>query len=126
MAALRQLLWTHAGIVRNADGLAAALQQLADWTRVLPTAVTREERERANMLLVGSLLVEAALARRESRGAHARTDYPALSDSWRCHLVFRSGTSGALDGAVSNGRALQLSGAGVQPPSSRPQTVGTH
>jgi L-aspartate oxidase len=126
VGALRQLLWTQAGIVRTADGLAAARRQLADWVRVLPPAVTRAEHERANMLLLGSLLVEAALARQESRGAHARADYPTLSDDWRCHLVFRSGTPGALDGAVPNIRALRLSGAGVRPPSPRPEAVGTH
>jgi L-aspartate oxidase len=125
IAALRQLLWTHAGIVRTADGLAAARRQLTDWARMLPPALTRAEHERANMLLVGSLLVEAALIRQESRGAHARADYPALSDDWRCHLVFRSGTSAVLDGAVSDGPALHLRGAVGQPPPSRPQTVGT-
>ncbi|HEY8742981.1 MAG TPA: L-aspartate oxidase [Chloroflexota bacterium] len=90
VAALRNLLWTNAGIVRHAAGLRAAQEQLATWAQVPTAPVNRDQYELANMVLVGRLLVAAALARQESRGAHARTDYPNLSDAWRGHLTFRA------------------------------------
>lgn len=87
-AALRDLLWRKAGIVRHVDGLRIARETLAAWAQAMPEPAARRDYELSNRLLVGRLLVEAALAREESRGAHARADYPDLSERWRCHLVF--------------------------------------
>jgi L-aspartate oxidase len=43
--------------------------------------------ELQNMLTVSSLMVEAALAREESRGVHLRTDFPRVDDQhWRRHI----------------------------------------
>jgi L-aspartate oxidase len=103
--ALRTVLWTHAGIVRHADGLRTAQRQLATWHRTLPPATGRAGHELANMVLLGRLLVEAALAREESRGAHARSDFPDVSERWRNHLVFRSGAA-QLDGDQRRAAAL--------------------
>jgi L-aspartate oxidase len=96
---LRQLLWTNAGIVRHADGLESARRRLGEWEQTLPASTTRPQHELAGMILVGRLLVEAALARQESRGAHARSDFPATMDEWRCHLVFNSRQEGRIGDA---------------------------
>lgn len=98
-SALRQLLWTQAGIVRQADGLESARRQLSEWEQALPAPATRAEHELAGMILVGRLLVEAALTRQESRGAHARSDFPATRDEWRCHLVFNHRQQRRIDQA---------------------------
>ncbi|WP_245986120.1 hypothetical protein [Azospirillum thermophilum] len=65
------------GARRRLDRLAAALDLLRDeaGTGSDPEAVRRWGEAR-NRLLVGRLVVSAALARRESRGAHCRTDHP--------------------------------------------------
>jgi succinate dehydrogenase/fumarate reductase flavoprotein subunit len=40
-----------------------------------------------NMLLVAQTVVLAALARKESRGAHQREDYPGLEPEWELNQV---------------------------------------
>ena len=81
---LQQLLWAHAGIQRDEAGLRVAQGLLRDW---FVQGSTVHDRETANLLLLGRALVEAALARRESRGAHFRTDYPEPFEAERHHLL---------------------------------------
>ena len=64
----RETLWDHVGIVRDADGLTTAISRFDR-----PPGSDLRSR---NLPLVGRLIAEAALARRESRGAHHRTDHP--------------------------------------------------
>ena len=42
----------------------------------LPAAATRDAAELRNLHTVAELITASALARKESRGAHARTDFP--------------------------------------------------
>jgi L-aspartate oxidase len=67
----RRSLWRHAGLIRSADGL---------------------ERLRTAPLLLARLLGESALARRESRGAHFRSDFPLDDDAFAGHIVQRLGS----------------------------------
>jgi L-aspartate oxidase len=77
--ALRDLMWRHAGLERDAAGLAEAAAALAGWRADDPTPAGRED---ANLLDLGRLLVHAALRREESRGAHSRTDFPETTEAW--------------------------------------------
>ncbi|HMT60915.1 MAG TPA: hypothetical protein PKA24_08640 [Microthrixaceae bacterium] len=43
--------------------------------------------ELANLVEVGAALLAAADAREESRGAHARTDFPGAHEAFRLRLV---------------------------------------
>ena len=46
--------------------------------------------ELQNMLTVARLVIEAALAREETRGVHLRTDFPAADDArWKRRISFR-------------------------------------
>src|SRR5712691_10984983 len=47
-----------------------------------------------NMLTVAHTVAAAALARRESRGAHQREDFPGMLPQWRVNQVVRLGTGG--------------------------------
>ncbi len=86
---LRDLLWEKAGIIRSGKGLEGAAQKLAAWQKGLEPGLTRPQREKWNLVLVGRLLVEAALIREESRGAHYRSDFPHPSPIWQKHIIFR-------------------------------------
>lgn len=84
VAKLRATLWLDVGLVRDARGLAHALGELEVWARAAPP----EAGELRHLLLVGRLAAAAAGRRRESRGAHYRSDAPRPDPAWRRRLVF--------------------------------------
>lgn len=69
-AALQELMWAEAGLVRDAAGLTRAAAVLAAW-RADPAPRTAEDDD---LLLLATHVVAAALARTASVGAHFRTD----------------------------------------------------
>ncbi|MGO8720069.1 MAG: L-aspartate oxidase [Acidobacteriaceae bacterium] len=73
---LRDLMWLHAGLLRDQTGLSAIQAELHAMRRELPVDTTRDNAELCSLHSVAELIVESALARKESRGAHARTDFP--------------------------------------------------
>ena len=73
---LRGLMWLHAGLLRDQAGLSTIKAELHAMRRELPAGTSRENAELCNLHTVAELIVESALARKESRGAHARTDFP--------------------------------------------------
>jgi L-aspartate oxidase len=80
---LQTLMWNSVGIERNGPALTAALQQLNAW-RAAGDRVA--DLETANLLILARALTQAALARKESRGAHFREDYPETSEHLQ-HLL---------------------------------------
>jgi L-aspartate oxidase len=75
--ALQQLMWEHVGLERDEEGLGAASAQLAAWTAPAPR--DRRSAEDRNLLDLARLTVAAALARRDSVGAHFRADAAAAA-----------------------------------------------
>jgi L-aspartate oxidase len=88
-AALQSLMWNTAGIERSAAGLEAALRQLDQWQAC---GATTQDLETGNLLVLARVLVAAALARHESRGAHFREDYPETSAGFQHSLVYCQAT----------------------------------
>jgi succinate dehydrogenase/fumarate reductase flavoprotein subunit len=87
---VQHLMTEHAGVLRTQAGLAeggAALARLDDRTTQAPDVAAWET---TNLHAVGSALVAAATARRETRGSHWREDFPDREDDvWRGHLDVR-------------------------------------
>ncbi len=95
---LQRLMHSHVGLEREKKALREAQEQLAAWTLGIATVpfASREEAESANMVTVARMVVEAALGRTESRGAHYRSDYPERDEAWRRHLTLRMDESKQL------------------------------
>jgi aspartate oxidase len=55
------------------------------------------ERLARSHALLPRLIAGSALARRESRGAHFRSDYPTEDPSFLAHVVLRRGRPPVLD-----------------------------
>ncbi|MDJ0349010.1 L-aspartate oxidase [Cryobacterium sp. PH29-G1] len=75
-AALQNLMWEFAGVHRSGAGLAHAADTLVGWIAPAATSTSVADLEDRNLLDLARLLVSAALAREESRGAHYRSDFP--------------------------------------------------
>ena len=97
-AELQSLLQTYAGMERDGETLLEARDTVRAWAGQIATlpVSSREEAETANMVTVANLILTAALARTESRGAHYRTDFPEADESWRRHLALRVDAAGAV------------------------------
>jgi L-aspartate oxidase len=78
-APVRQILSRYAGVLRDADGLAAAVDALA------PLAMSAGAA--ADPALLGLMMVTAMQRRTESRGGHARTDFPAKNSAQALRLT---------------------------------------
>jgi L-aspartate oxidase len=83
-AALQQLMTTNAGVVRDAVSLAEAAAALRAYQAAAASAPRSVAGvELAHLVVAATALVEAALAREESRGAHTRSDFPGSDDRFR-------------------------------------------
>ena len=75
---LRNVMYSNVGLVRTDAGLREAVARISE-LQALPEsrgAVLR------NLLVVGRLIAEAAIERRESRGSHYRSDYPNTDEAF--------------------------------------------
>ena len=89
---LNSEMWRKVGIERNAIDLESARQQVEFWDRYVGPhefAITKGW-ELQNMLLVARLMIEAAIARNESRGTHARSDFPQTDPAQANHIYLRN------------------------------------
>lgn len=85
IAEIRQIMWKNVGLARQEEGLQEAqfsLQRLAESRRnkISPTC---------NLLLLAQLMTQAALLRRESRGAHYRLDFPQTQADMALHVTLQ-------------------------------------
>lgn len=84
---LQRALTDNAGVLRDADRLAAAARSVDD---VLARASddTVADHEVRNLATVGRAMVDAAIRREESRGAHTRDDFPDSDPGLLHRIVF--------------------------------------
>ena len=87
---LRELMWKDAGLLRDAAGLERAQRGWLALARTIPRGLSRRAVEARNLHVVAGLIIESALGRKESRGAHFRNDFPS-HDKVAKHSVMERG-----------------------------------
>lgn len=91
--AVRELMWTAVGLTRDRASLEAAIGQLDAWYGAVAPGLeagglSAADWRVASIVAVGRLMARAALRREETRGGHARTDFPARDDvNFKVHIV---------------------------------------
>jgi L-aspartate oxidase len=87
-AMLQNLMWNCAGVHRSETTLSYAARSLDRLRAERGPEATTSQREDANLLDLARLLVAASLSREESRGAHFRSDFPAISADASSHYAW--------------------------------------
>jgi succinate dehydrogenase/fumarate reductase flavoprotein subunit len=104
MANLSKIIWNEAGIIRNKHGLEFALNSVNTISReILQSRIGNplDVQRRIETLLgaqAASLIIQAALKRKESRGSHFREDFIEQDDdSWQGHLQVKLSRNGKMN-----------------------------
>ncbi|MEO6724569.1 MAG: L-aspartate oxidase [Blastocatellia bacterium] len=85
---VQELMWWKVGLIRRAEDLKVAVEEL---TRMTEENVNQRTRKFA---MLARLMTEAALWRTESRGSHYREDFPVRDDHrWHVHSAQQFGQS---------------------------------
>jgi len=93
------IMWKYVGIVRNEQDLTAGLKEIRRVqldSRKMQATGTRtynqswlDSLEVQNMVLECEAIIRSAIERKESRGAHTRSDYSKKEDSFLVNIVTR-------------------------------------
>jgi fumarate reductase (CoM/CoB) subunit A len=94
---IKSLMWEKVAIVRDEKTLNSALKELLEMQKDLENLDVADKRqyntdlvtalEVINMVEICILTVKSAIIRRESRGAHFRSDFPETLDEWKKSIV---------------------------------------
>ena len=103
--AVRKIMLEAAGLYRNEGSLARGAAQLEELQQRMEYDLavgdpgdSLRALEASNMILVGRMIIAAARERRESRGAHQRTDFTASDDAnWLRHTAVRKAGAGNIE-----------------------------
>jgi succinate dehydrogenase flavoprotein subunit len=97
--ALRNVMWERCGVVREAAGLEQGMERIGELQRAAETVDVRPSEEGWNDLayaldlraglLAAEATIRAAVARRETRGCHNRSDFPHVDPAMRVNFHLR-------------------------------------
>lgn len=107
--ALQRIMWEKVGVVRNATSLTRARQELDQVATLMVDGMSVgpgvpyhrqlvEAVEARHMISVCRAIILSALTRRESRGAHYRSDFPAEDPTWQVNVEVRQARPGEEPG----------------------------
>ena len=97
---LQRAMWDKAGLFRNEQDLNEVLEFIKQQQERIATKLSVRNKamryntewisalELQDMILVAEMIVQAAILRKESRGAHYRTDYPTPdNENWYSNII---------------------------------------
>jgi len=94
---IKNLMWEKVAIVREEKTLNEALGELLEMQKELVNLDVSDKKqyntdlvtalEVINMIEICILTVKSAIIRRESRGAHFRSDFPETKDEWKKSII---------------------------------------
>ncbi len=94
---IKKLMWEKVSIVRDEKTLNEALKELLEMQKELDNLSVSDKKqynsdlvtalEVINMVEICILTVKSAILRRESRGAHFRSDFPESNDEWKRSII---------------------------------------
>ena len=89
---LRDMMWKKVGIVKSEEGLLEAksviIELKSELEKTQPSSL-KDWIETYNMLILADIIIESSLLRKESRGAHFRSDYPFEDDNYLGNFVYK-------------------------------------
>src|SRR5258706_641367 len=89
---IKAIMWRNVGIIRDAEKLLIAQQTIKKLQDEAQSLVTEDKSliqsclEVQDMLKTAEVIILSALARKERRGAHYRSDYPELDPAWEKNI----------------------------------------
>jgi succinate dehydrogenase / fumarate reductase flavoprotein subunit len=103
---IRNLMWDYCGVVREASDMERALRRLDEVRSTLPSVDVRPSEEGwgdlAHVLDVQAMLgtaeatLRGAIARKETRGAHNRSDFPELDPAMEVNFIVGRDADGRM------------------------------
>jgi succinate dehydrogenase / fumarate reductase flavoprotein subunit len=101
---LRDLMWEHAGILRDESSLQAGLDKLDDVRQKAGQMRVGDAQSQSFefaidigfMLTASEAILRGALERTESRGAHYRTDYTEKHERLQCNICIEQSDLGGM------------------------------
>jgi len=89
---IADLLWAHVGLERSRAGLEHASEALERLAATAPEQpMNRSALEARSALAAARIMTRAASLREESRGSHARLDFPERDDAhWRRRIIWNA------------------------------------
>ncbi|HYC46641.1 MAG TPA: FAD-binding protein [Burkholderiales bacterium] len=102
---LASVMTEGAAYVRTDEGMRTALEKVKDLEVELremklpaPGLALQEAIEARNLLTTAKVVIRAALHRKETRGAHMRSDYPGRDDAkFKVHIAVSRARDGVMD-----------------------------
>nr|WP_092074081.1 L-aspartate oxidase [Dendrosporobacter quercicolus]NSL47773.1 L-aspartate oxidase [Dendrosporobacter quercicolus DSM 1736]SDM76959.1 L-aspartate oxidase [Dendrosporobacter quercicolus] len=91
---IQEIMTKNAGIVRDRDGLLFAKKKVDVYSNLVEQMTNQciDDFELQNYVLLSKLVLESALEREESRGAHFRSDFRETDDKkWRKNIIKKWG-----------------------------------